>query len=312
MRLSQLTKTPEIAVVVPTYGRPDSLMVSISTVMQQSFQNWELLVVDDNPPESENRTITRDLMAKVSDHRVQYIELPKNSGACVARNTGASAASAPVIAFLDDDDMWHTDKLKLCHSHFQENPQLGLLIHNIKQTYRDRETLFEFDVKTDFYGHFLQSAMGVSCSAIIVDKCCFNEIGGFDPDLASYQDLDLMLRMSSTFRAEVLPEYLLEYQLSDAGITFNFSKKVLGARRILDKFYSNPSSQQAISGSLKLYAALGDYYMMLGQSREALGAYQTITAHGGNDFKLHLKLLLARLGLASSFRFLLNAKKRFA
>lgn len=307
-----MTKTPEIAVVVPTYGRPDSLMVSINTVLQQSFLNWELLVVDDNHPESENRTITRQLLAKVSDPRVQYIELPKNSGACIARNTGVSAARAPVVAFLDDDDMWHTDKLKLCLTQFQDNPDLGLLIHNIKQTYRDRVTHFDFDVKTDFYRYFLQSAMGVSCSAIIVSKQYFNEVGGFDPDLASYQDLDLMLRMSSTFRAEVLPKYLLEYQLSDAGITFNFSKKVAGARRILDKFYLNPSSQQAISGSQKLNAALGDYYMMLGQSRQALKAYQTITALGGKDFKLRLKLLLARLGLASSFRFLLNAKKRFA
>ncbi|BDX07650.1 hypothetical protein MACH26_31710 [Planctobacterium marinum] len=271
-----------------------------------------MIIVDDNDPSSEHRAATAQLLQQFDDPRIKYVALAKNSGACIARNQGVQESRAELVAFLDDDDVWRKDKLQHCIATFQQDSELGLLIHNIKQVYRDRVTCFEYHVDGNFYNHFLAAAAGVSCSAIIVRKSLFMRVGGFDPDLASYQDLDLMLRMSGACKADVLSEVLLEYQLSDTGITFNFAKKVAGAQRILDKFYLNDETTAAQSGKRVLYSALGDYNMMLGNAAAALQAYRKLAHCGQPDKKSRFKLVLAQMNLTFIFRLLINLKKRFA
>lgn len=312
MRRSLLSELPEIAVVIPTYGRPDSLAASINTVLQQSCENWELLIIDDNPSDSEHRASTCKLVENFSDPRIRYIPLADNCGACVARNRGVDESRAEVVAFLDDDDIWHKDKLATCLECFKRDTELGLLIHHIKQIYRGSVTHFEFNLDGDFHEYFLKAAMGVSCSAIVVRKTLFKKAEGFDPEQESYQDLDLMLRMSAQSKAEVLPQYLLEYQLSDYGITFNFTRKASGAKRIIKKHYANSKSSSGVIGAAKLHIALGDYYMMLGDSKAAASAYRAALAVQAIDKKSRIKLMMARLHLAPLFQLLLNWKKRLA
>ena len=104
---------PLVSIVIPTYSRPDAAVQAIQTVRSQSYPHWEAIIVDDNPPESEARTLTRQHLSPLLSDQVHYIEHDENRGACAARNTGAEHASGSLIAFLDDDDLWAPQNLSV-------------------------------------------------------------------------------------------------------------------------------------------------------------------------------------------------------
>ena len=108
------SKAPLISVVIPTYRRHLSFLTrSCESVLNQSWKNLELIVVDDNPPDSEYRSEVSGYVRQLSetDRRVRYVGNEKNLGGALARNNGLDAASGAYICFLDDDDEYLPEKL---------------------------------------------------------------------------------------------------------------------------------------------------------------------------------------------------------
>lgn len=102
-----------VSVVITTYKRRVSqIKAAIDSVLNQSHENLELIIVDDSPNEYEYRDEVKNYCENISDSRVKYIQHEKNMGACAARNTGFSNSNGKYIAFLDDDDEWVKDKSK--------------------------------------------------------------------------------------------------------------------------------------------------------------------------------------------------------
>jgi glycosyltransferase involved in cell wall biosynthesis len=102
-----------ITVVTPTYNRAEYLGNAIESVQAQTYKDFELLVVDDNKPESDARKDTEAVMAKYSDPRIRYIKNLQNMGGAASRNVGIFEAKGEYIAFLDDDDMYLPDRLEV-------------------------------------------------------------------------------------------------------------------------------------------------------------------------------------------------------
>ncbi len=102
------------SVIVPTYNREDLLLRSIHSVINQTFKEWELIIIDDGSTDH-----TSDLVRSIvsTDKRIQYVQLPDNRGVANARNVGISLAKNPYLCFLDSDDEWRLDKLEK-QSHF--------------------------------------------------------------------------------------------------------------------------------------------------------------------------------------------------
>lgn len=111
----------KVTVVMPTFNRCDLIVNSVCSVLNQTYQNIELVIVDDNPAGSEARIKTKESIDKINDGRIVYIENEKNSGPSISRNNGIARASGEYIAFLDDDDEYVESKLK---------DQLSFMIHN--------------------------------------------------------------------------------------------------------------------------------------------------------------------------------------
>ncbi|MGE9295361.1 MAG: glycosyltransferase family 2 protein [Puniceicoccales bacterium] len=107
---------PWASVIIPTNQRPELLQRAIKSVLAQSMDDWELLVVSDGP-DPQNRASAAPFMRR----RVRYIELPQNRGANAARNEGIRQASGEWIAFLDDDDEWLPEKLAACRAFIESN-----------------------------------------------------------------------------------------------------------------------------------------------------------------------------------------------
>jgi len=110
-------QNPTVSVVMPVYNGEAFISESIRSVMQQSFQNWELIVVDDASADA-SVDIVRALCAE--DERIRLIQLEQNSGAAVARNTAIESARGRYIAFLDGDDLWLPHKLERQLAFMQE------------------------------------------------------------------------------------------------------------------------------------------------------------------------------------------------
>jgi len=101
-------ETPLVSVVIPTFNSEKYISDTIISVQNQSYQNWEMLLVDDASTDETQTIITSFL----TDKRIQFYSLEKNSGTGVARNLGVSKASGKYISFLDADDLWKPDKLE--------------------------------------------------------------------------------------------------------------------------------------------------------------------------------------------------------
>src|SRR5512147_987985 len=98
---------PKVSVVIPTYNGKDHLGDAIQSVLDQTYPNVEIIVVDDVSPED----IT-PVIASFNDARLRYIRHEKNQGAVAARKTGVRESTGDIIAFLDQDDLFHKQKLE--------------------------------------------------------------------------------------------------------------------------------------------------------------------------------------------------------
>src|SRR2546429_9117536 len=98
---------PKVSVIIPTYNRAEFLCSAITSVLNQTFHNFEIIVVDDASQDH-----TREVMNSLGDKRIRYIRHEKNKGVAATRNTGLVNAKGTYIAFLDDDDEWLPEKLQ--------------------------------------------------------------------------------------------------------------------------------------------------------------------------------------------------------
>ena len=110
----------KISVIIPTYNRKEKLPACVDSVLAQTYQNIEVLVVDDASTDG-----TEELFREISEPRVKYLRYEENHGACYARNYGAERSDGELIAFQDSDDTWHPDKLEK-QVHFLEETQVDM------------------------------------------------------------------------------------------------------------------------------------------------------------------------------------------
>jgi len=188
---------PLVSVVIPTYKRSAIVPNAISSVLNQTYGNLEVLVVDDCSPDD-----TGSVVQGIADSRIRYLRHDKNKGLPAVRNTGIRAATGEFIAFLDDDDEWRSDKLEkqipalkdydavLCMGVADGCPSR---VHN-------RPNITLDDLKK---GSFYPSSLLVKASAL-------REVM-FDESLRQGEDWDALIRIGQRYRMGWIPEPLLLY-----------------------------------------------------------------------------------------------------
>jgi glycosyltransferase involved in cell wall biosynthesis len=230
---------PLISVVIPTYNRSTVLLRAIDSILNQSFIDWELLIVDDCSTDD-----TQHVVDQIShrDSRVKYFKLPINSGANAARNLGIQNASSDIISFLDSDDVMHPDNLSKQHIAFTSNPALG--ISYVGADYYDGEK-FMSTVHNEMRGNlesylFLNlKGLGSSTSGFAVRRIVFDQVGCFDEKMASQQDLDFLVRAARFFYIDYLTGCNTKmYVNSNNRISDNVQKVILGEVQFMEKHQS--------------------------------------------------------------------------
>lgn len=204
---------PTVSVVLPTYNRAHTVRTAIDSVLAQSYEDFELIVVDDGSTDD-----TPAVVGDVSDPRVRYLQLPENRGANVARNAGIRESDGEYIAFQDSDDVWRPRKLELQVQAFEQAPDdVGVVytgyyrVHNGERQYgpRGKETVAG-DVHEEMLkgnGWFIPTAIAA------VRRTCFDTVGLFDERLQRLQDWEMWLRLSEQYDFEFIHEPLVEKRM---------------------------------------------------------------------------------------------------
>ena len=112
--------SPHVSVVLPTFDRADTLLRSVASVLDQTYRNLELIVVDDGSTDH-----SAALIGDVKDARLRYVKLTRNRGQAAARNVGISESRGDLIAFQDSDDTWQSDKLEQQVNVLAANPEIA-------------------------------------------------------------------------------------------------------------------------------------------------------------------------------------------
>lgn len=206
--MMSLPSNPLVSVVIATYNNRNLLDRTVQNILQQTYSNMELIVVDDGSTDG-----TRDLMVEMAtrDSRLRYVyQMNQERGA--ARNRGIREARGEYVAFIDQDDLWHPTKLERQILALLEEPSVdccyclrGVLHHDGRETY-DQEPL---PPDGDIFEPLLYRCF-VGSMTPIIRRSCFDRVGGFCEDrrLACFCDWELWTRLASMSRWRLLPEFL--------------------------------------------------------------------------------------------------------
>jgi glycosyltransferase involved in cell wall biosynthesis len=199
--------SPRVSVVVPTYNRPDKLRRAVGTVLEQTYARVELVVVDDHS-ETPASDALADLDRSALD-AVTVVRHEQNRGANAARNTGIREATGEFVAFLDDDDRWHPEKLARQVAAFESGgDRVGLVYTGARYVYPDGERVIGGAVSGDATRDILEGASVAEFSAVMVRASVIERAGLPDERFPSWQDHEWFLRLSLHCEFAVVPEPL--------------------------------------------------------------------------------------------------------
>ncbi|MHC4139756.1 MAG: glycosyltransferase family 2 protein [Planctomycetota bacterium] len=224
---------PTVSVIIHTYNNEKFIAETVESVLNQTYKDYEIIVVDDGSVDG-----TRDaLLPYMQEIRYHYKE---NGGIASAKNAGMALSKTEFIAFLDHDDLWVPDKLKLQIEYFNKNPQVGL-VYAKYTTFRDGKELRTKPEKgySGWVFKELLSKSFIQTSTVIVKKECLDAVGPYDESLSLGDEYDMFLRISKKFQCGFVDKGLTRYRIHDTNASNNdflFDKENLG---VYKKIYSN-------------------------------------------------------------------------
>lgn len=189
-----------VSVILPTFGRPDGLKRAIESVIKQTYEYIEIIVVDDNNPETYSRIKTEKLMKTYLDNsKVKYIKHSQNKNGSAARNTGIKNSKGDYIAFLDNDDEFLKDKIKLQIQELQKCGDSYGIVYT-KFIRKNKNKLLDTGIENrtgNITNEILKGTFYISAgSNILLKRSVVNKIKGFDERFLRRQDLEFLIRAS--------------------------------------------------------------------------------------------------------------------
>ncbi len=213
------TPVPAVSVVLPTHNRAGPLRRAVGSVLEQSFSDLELIVVDDASSDE-----TGQVVGAIADPRLRYVRLDRNVGAPAARNAGIAAARGRLIAFQDSDDEWMPGKLERQVAALQAGDAGDVAFCAFLRTDgRTARRVPGAGLRLGG-GDLLPRLLGgniVSTQTLLVPRDRLEEVGGFDERLGRFQDWDLAIRLATVARYHYVNDPLVVIHDTPGNITAN-------------------------------------------------------------------------------------------
>ncbi|QKC81586.1 glycosyltransferase family 2 protein [Mesorhizobium sp. NZP2077] len=194
-------RSPLITVITPTHNRRETVLRAVESVLSQSMARLEHIVIDDGSTDG-----TEAALARISDPRLIYVGA-KWRGANAARNAGIERARAPVVTFLDSDDVYMPHRLERTLRWFDDNPALQVLLSSFVSLKSGRTTNCinpeAFVSPAMLERTLVAQTIFIAGSAISARREALLAIGGYDSDITRMQDRELLLRLARRFGAQL-------------------------------------------------------------------------------------------------------------
>ncbi|MBD2200062.1 MULTISPECIES: glycosyltransferase family 2 protein [Calothrix] len=237
---------PKISVIVPVYQVEAYIADTISSVLAQTYSDFELLLIDDGSPDK-----SIDICRQFTDSRIKIIS-QQNRGLAGARNTGIRHAQGEYLAFLDSDDLWTPEKLEKHLIHLENSPSVGVSFSRSAFINETGEFMNEYQMPrlkdiTPF--HLLQGNHVGNGSAPVVRRKVFEEIKFtanlhgtvedfyFDEAFKRAEDIECWLRVAiqTNWQIEGIPEALTLYRVNSQGLSASLLQQFDSWKQVLEK-----------------------------------------------------------------------------
>jgi glycosyltransferase involved in cell wall biosynthesis len=284
---------PRVSVVIPTHNRAHLLGAAIASVIRQTFQDFEIIVVDDASSDG-----TEEVARNMVDERIRYVRHSTRRYVSAARNSGVLTARGELLAFLDDDDEWLPAKLE------RQVAVLDACAPVVGGVYTGFHMIERATGKTlgtitpTMRGHILHELCHQNCigtaSTMMLRRECLQEVGLFDETVDYGEEYDMWIRVARRYEFTYLEEPLVRYSVHPAQLSTDYSAMIRGSERKLQKYESFFATYPEDLG--RRYLALGTYRCYMGKMREGRGALRRAIRASPWTFKNYAYYLLSLLG----------------
>lgn len=235
---------PTVSVIMPTYNRAHMISKAIQTVLDQTYRDFEFIIVDDGSKDN-----TEEVVSSFKDERIKYIRLQKNSGtSAVPRNTGIGVARGRYLAMQDDDTEWHPQKLEKQIKAFESAPpEVGVVATAAWVIRENRKTCSSSPRFMNQGGYIRKKTLATnvlrdlyfSHPTVLSRRECFEKSGVYDEKLSDGLDTDMWIRMASYYEFRFIGEPLVSILYSSATTHYNEIARTKGRIALLNKHFAD-------------------------------------------------------------------------
>ncbi len=252
---------PLVSVIVPTYNRGHYLELTLKSIVQQTYTNIEIIVVDDGSVGIENQ----DICNKFTN--VKYVKIDNSGGPCRPRNIGISKSKGTYVAFVDDDDIWHPEKIDLQVDILENNPDFGL-VHNYCNVIDEHgeetnETVGRPGKPKDKHGNVLNRMIGnwtLMMPTPLLRKSVIDEVGFFNEDIPqTFADVEYWSRCAFHTKFYYLDEALVNYRKHSNNMSANNKVYIdlpIYLFNVVDRYYRKGAVNKEIYKKLQVNLCL--------------------------------------------------------
>ncbi|WP_375474041.1 glycosyltransferase [uncultured Nostoc sp.] len=238
-----------ISVIIPAYNSEKTIKETIQSVLNQTFTNFELIVINDGSQDS-----TLEVITQIKDARIKIFSYP-NAGGNVSRNRGLNRAVGKFVSFLDADDLWTPDKLESQLKALQENSTAKVAYSWTDYIDANGKLVLSgkrINLNANIYESLLLSNFLENGSNPLICREALIKLGGFDESLTAAQDWDMWLRLASKLDFICVPSVQILYRISANSVSCNLVRQEKACLRVLETAYKERPSTLKHSWNISL------------------------------------------------------------
>lgn len=280
---------PLVSVILPTYNRSKLISRAIKSVLKQTYNNFELIIIDDGSTDNTSKVIR-----KIKDIRIKYIQRTQNKGQAAARNTGLKLARGEYIAFHDSDDEWLPNKLEQHMLAFHDlSPRYGVVYSGYWRVSKGEKTYLPLRnlsrKETDIHQNLLATSF-VTMVTIVCKKECFSQVGLFDEKLLRHEDWELAIRLAKQYLFKYIDKALVVVHAQPINsVSNNIDTLIESLQMILDRHVGEYNNNKRALG--KRLIILADAIARQGNEEKSKAIYKK-GLHLNKSIKYLLSYLL--------------------
>jgi|APLak6261660231_1056022.scaffolds.fasta_scaffold10261_1 glycosyltransferase involved in cell wall biosynthesis len=259
---------PLVSIIMPVYNGERYISKAIESVLSQTYQNFELIIVNDGSTDNSKAVIDTYL----KDPRIRYIE-QHNAGVAAARNTAIKKSQGELIGFLDQDDLWLPEKIENQIQYFKNHQNISLVysdyivLNELENSSHRQRDLIPFDPsQSNLISIFTQNRIGVL--TVLVKKQCVIDSGLLEEELKGTDDYELWLRLALDYEFQYIPLLLATYRWHGKNISSDALHMMTEETKAICSFLSKrPDAYKALGKRIiktrlfNLYNEIGDLYI---------------------------------------------------